>query len=141
MSSFRGIAALGILLVPLFIVGIAYAAIPRTLIATAGRVSDGDTIIALFENGTKLRLRLLGIDAPEIPHGNNPGQPFGEEARDWFDFTMRSGVRSWSSVDLSFRKVRGTKSSSSFGSMNARLTPLDHHRVGIGPPGEIGRDT
>ena len=48
----------------------------RTLVATVERVSDGDTIIALTSEGTKLRIRLLGIDAPEVPHGKKPGQPF-----------------------------------------------------------------
>ena len=119
----------------------AHAATPRTLVAKVERVSDGDTITAITNNQTKLRLRLLGIDAPEISHRKNPAQPFGKEARDWFDFTMRTGVRSWSSVDLSFRKVRVTKSRSSVGSMNARTTPLDNHRVRIGPPGEKGRET
>jgi endonuclease YncB( thermonuclease family) len=49
------------------------------------RVSDGDTITAVTNNQTKLRLRLIGIDAPEVPHGKKPGQPYGEEARDYLD--------------------------------------------------------
>ena len=57
----------------------------RSFVATVNRVSDGDTIIAMTADGTKLRVRLLGIDAPEIPHGNKPGQPYGEEARDYLD--------------------------------------------------------
>ena len=61
------------------------AAIPRTLAATVERVSDGDTITALTSEGTKLRIRLLGVDAPEVPHGSKPGQPYGEEARDYLD--------------------------------------------------------
>ena len=67
-----------LLLLPLF----THATPPRTLTAKVERVSDGDTITALTSEGTKLRLRLLGIDAPEVPHGKKPGQPFGEEARD-----------------------------------------------------------
>lgn len=58
---------------------------PRAVTATVERVSDGDSVTAHTSNGTKLRLRLLGIDAPEIPHGKKPGQPFGEEARDYLD--------------------------------------------------------
>ena len=42
-------------------------------------VSDGDTVTAISANSTRLRIRVLGIDAPEIPHGSKPGQPFGEE--------------------------------------------------------------
>ncbi len=63
----------------------AHAATPRTLVAKVERVSDGDTVTAVTSNQTKLRLRLLGIDAPEIPHGNKPGQPYGEESRDYLD--------------------------------------------------------
>ncbi len=57
----------------------------RTVLATVERVSDGDTVVAVTGNGTKLRLRLLGIDAPEVPHSDKPGQPYGEEARDYLD--------------------------------------------------------
>ncbi len=63
----------------------AHAASPRTLVAKVERVSDGDTVTAISSNQTKLRIRLLGIDAPEVPHGDKPGQPFGEEARDYLD--------------------------------------------------------
>ncbi len=63
----------------------AHAATPRTLFAKVECVSDGDTITAITSNQTKLRLRLFGIDAPEVPHGDKPGQPFGEEARDYLD--------------------------------------------------------
>jgi micrococcal nuclease len=49
------------------------------------RVSDGDTLTPFTSEGTNLRIRLMGIDAPEIPHGDKPGQPFGEEARDYLD--------------------------------------------------------
>jgi len=63
----------------------AFAASPRSLVATVQHVADGDPITALVENGTRLRLRLLGIDAPEIAHGWKPGQPYGEEAHDYLD--------------------------------------------------------
>ncbi len=63
----------------------ALAIAPRTLVAKIERVSDGDTVTAVTSNQTKLRLRLLGTDAPEVPHGDKPGQPFGEEARDYLD--------------------------------------------------------
>ena len=57
------------------------AAPPRSLLATVERVADGDTLIATSENSTRLRIRLLGIDAPEIPHRGKPGQTYGVEAR------------------------------------------------------------
>ncbi|HSC67647.1 MAG TPA: thermonuclease family protein [Cellvibrio sp.] len=41
------------------------------------RVSDGDTL--KLEDGRSVRV--LGINAPEIAHGNKPGQPLGRESR------------------------------------------------------------
>jgi endonuclease YncB( thermonuclease family) len=52
----------------------------RTVEATVTHVADGDTLTAETKSGTKLRIRLAGIDAPEIPHGTQPGQPYGHEA-------------------------------------------------------------
>jgi endonuclease YncB( thermonuclease family) len=60
----------------------------RILLTEVERITDGDTIVATISNQTKLRLRLLGIDAPEVPHGKKPGQPFGEEARDYLDHVI-----------------------------------------------------
>ena len=64
----------------------AHAAI-RTVTGTVTKVSDGDTIHVRTPEGTKLRVRLYGIDAPETPkinaHSgqvNKPGQPYGEES-------------------------------------------------------------
>jgi micrococcal nuclease len=65
------------------LLNLAHAATPRTLVAKVERVSDGDTIVAIAENGTKLRIRLLGIDAPEVAHSPKPGQPYGKEAHDY----------------------------------------------------------
>ena len=71
----------------LIICGISFAKEPiRTLDATVERVSDGDTIIAFDEHGTKLRIRLYGLDAPETAKYDlfgglkKPGQPLGEDA-------------------------------------------------------------
>jgi endonuclease YncB( thermonuclease family) len=44
------------------------------------KVSDGDTIRGETPEKTKLKIRLYGIDAPEIAHGNMPGQPMGNES-------------------------------------------------------------
>lgn len=41
------------------------------------RVSDGDTL--KLQDGRSVRV--LGINAPEITHGQNMGQPFGRESR------------------------------------------------------------
>jgi len=46
------------------------------------RVVDGDTL--LLDNG--VRVRLLGVNTPEIPHDDKPAEPLGYEAA---DFTRR----------------------------------------------------
>ena len=61
------------------------AGTPRTLVARVERVTDGDSVIAVTDNHTKLRIRLLGIDAPELSHNGRPGQPYADEARDYLD--------------------------------------------------------
>lgn len=49
------------------------------------KVFDGDT----FETATGQRIRLLGVDSPEVQHGDKPGQEHGEEARVWLDSTCQ----------------------------------------------------
>jgi micrococcal nuclease len=44
------------------------------------RVIDGDTFTALV-GGTAERVRVIGIDTPEIAHGGAPGACYGQEAR------------------------------------------------------------
>jgi micrococcal nuclease len=53
----------------------------RTEEGTVTHVADGDTITVITPNQTKLRIRMVGIDAPETPKGTKfPGQPYGKEA-------------------------------------------------------------
>jgi endonuclease YncB( thermonuclease family) len=59
----------------------AYAETLHTLLAIVERGRAGDRVVATATNGTKLRILLLGFDAPEIAHGTRPGQPFREDAR------------------------------------------------------------
>lgn len=67
---------------------LAYAkGIIRTVEGTVVKVSDGDTIGVEEAKGTKLKIRLYGIDAPETEkkskktgHISKLGQPYGEEA-------------------------------------------------------------
>ncbi len=68
------------------------ASTPRTLVAKVERVSDGDTVIAITSNQTKLRLRLPGIDAPEVPHGDKPGQPYEVVMAQAFEFEVLLNV-------------------------------------------------
>ena len=89
MRTRRFVLTVFAIIVSLFLVGSIHAAAPRSVVARVERVSDGDTVIAMTADSTKLRIRLLGIDAPEISHENKPGQPFGEEARDYLDHLIR----------------------------------------------------
>jgi endonuclease YncB( thermonuclease family) len=50
------------------------------------KVIDGDTI-EVFSNGVNERVRLLGVDSPEVHHPQKGEEPFGREAA---DFTRRS---------------------------------------------------
>lgn len=52
----------------------------RVIEGTVTRVSDGDTIQVTDHLGTKVKVRLYGIDAPETAKGSTLGQPFGEES-------------------------------------------------------------
>jgi len=49
-------------------------------------------VIARTDNGIKLCIRLLGIDAPEVPNGGKRGQPYGEGARDYLDHLIGGKV-------------------------------------------------
>jgi endonuclease YncB( thermonuclease family) len=60
-----------------------YAAPIRIVTATITRITDGDTVQAVTPEGTKLKVRLYGIDAPETPKGKIPGGPFGNDSRDY----------------------------------------------------------
>jgi micrococcal nuclease len=59
----------------------------RIIEGVVAKVSDGDTVQVQDPLGTKVKVRLYGIDAPETEKRNRktgriskPGQPFGEEA-------------------------------------------------------------
>jgi endonuclease YncB( thermonuclease family) len=73
---------IAILLILLFIASSAYPSIAdiRTVEGFVQKTSDGDTMTLITRDRTKLRVRLYGIDAPEVRHEKKAGQPFGEEA-------------------------------------------------------------
>ena len=66
----------------------AYAKEPvRVIEGMVTKVSDGDTIQVTDSLGTKVKVRMYGVDAPETEKSNKktgkvskPGQPYGEEA-------------------------------------------------------------
>ena len=51
----------------------------ETQTALVTDITDGDTIHVVID-GQEFRVRYIGIDAPEIAHDNNPGEPLGQEA-------------------------------------------------------------
>lgn len=53
-------------------------------------VIDGDTII-VDDGGEEQKVRFLGIDTPEISHGDEAGEPCGEEARDMTEELTAAG--------------------------------------------------
>ena len=54
-------------------------------VAKVVQVVDGTSVVAEARGGTKLRVRLLGIEAPQLAQGKKPAQPFAQEARDYLD--------------------------------------------------------
>lgn len=60
---------------------------PAQWTVTVTEVVDGDTMDVRFENGTEERVRLLGVDTPEVYGGNHPeefeGVPDTEAGAAW----------------------------------------------------------
>ena len=67
----------------IFLASASQAAPLRTVTATITKITDGDTVQAVTPEGTKLKVRLYGIDAPETAKGKIPGEPFGNTSRDY----------------------------------------------------------
>lgn len=65
----------------IFLASASQAAPLRTVTATITKITDGDTVQAVTPEGTKLKVRLYGIDAPETAKGKIPGEPYGNDAR------------------------------------------------------------
>jgi endonuclease YncB( thermonuclease family) len=53
----------------------------RTVEGVVRAVYDGDTILLVTRESSRLKIRLYGIDAPETAKPDKPGQPFGEDAK------------------------------------------------------------
>jgi len=61
-------------------------------LARVERVGDGDTIVVRLASGKQERVRLLGIDAPELHHPARPEEYYAAEARDYVDQRIGGGV-------------------------------------------------
>ena len=58
----------------------------QTFVANPERVSDGDTVV--YPAGI---CRLIGVDAPEIPHPGKLGQPMGQQATEALRGELQTG--------------------------------------------------
>lgn len=75
------IAYLSLLLVLFLPINVSANKIIRSVEGTVVKISDGDTVKVETKEHTILKIRLYGLDSPEVSHGRNPAQPFGKEAR------------------------------------------------------------
>ena len=60
-----------------------FARVQRSIDGIVESVYDGDTLQVITPEGTKLRVRLAWIDAPETAKPQIPGQPYGREAAEY----------------------------------------------------------
>lgn len=59
------------------------ASVDGRVSATVERTVDGDTFIAILEDGSRERVRMLLLDTPETKKEGTPVQPFGPEASEY----------------------------------------------------------
>lgn len=101
----------------------------RVVEGTVTRVADGDTLTIQDDNGTKLKIRLYGIDAPESEKVSKtgkvmkPGQPGGKEAHQVLvgkvmgkrvevaimgsgNYKRLAGIVYWEGLDINLEMVR-----------------------------------
>jgi endonuclease YncB( thermonuclease family) len=65
----------------LFLLIVADAHAGRIIAGMVRAVYDGDTVLLVTREDSRLKVRLYGIDAPETTKPDSPGQPFGEIAQ------------------------------------------------------------
>jgi endonuclease YncB( thermonuclease family) len=53
----------------------------RIIAGTVRAVYDGDTLLLVTQDASRVKARLYGVDAPETAKPDQPGQPFGEASR------------------------------------------------------------
>ena len=60
--------------------------------ATVQHVVDGDTVYLMLD-GKRTKVRLLNVDAPEIPHPDRPGECFGPQAAEFLAEKLPKGSK------------------------------------------------
>ena len=81
----------GIIVVVVFLLTISANSLAGQFKVT--RVTDGDTV-KIADNGVKMKIRLVGIDAPETSKKKNqPGQPFSKKSTSYLaDLVLNKSV-------------------------------------------------
>ena len=67
----------------IFLVGASISTRAEEFTGTVNRVADGDTVTVVVKNGDKIKIRLVGIDAPE------KDQPHGQVSKNYLEETIQ----------------------------------------------------
>ena len=70
------------------------------------RIVDGDTIYVRFSSGLEEKVRLIGVDAPEINHPTKGKEPFGVESAE-YAYDMLDNIVAWLEFDEGERDQYG----------------------------------
>lgn len=100
-------------------------------------VIDGDTVDVVDASGARLRLRLVNVNAPEVPRNGAPGQCLGEQAATWVRERLPVGAPvtiATYGLDRYGRTVADLRTAS-LGSVSVAVTA-----AGLAAPMVVGRD-
>ena len=70
------------------------------------RIVDGDTIYVRFSSGLEEKVRLIGVDAPEINHPTKGEEPFGIESAE-YAYNLLDNIVAWAEFDEGERDQYG----------------------------------
>jgi micrococcal nuclease len=70
------------------------------------RIVDGDTIYVRFGSGSEEKVRLIGVDAPEINHPTKGEEPYGAESAE-YAYNMLDNIVAWLEFDEGERDQYG----------------------------------
>ncbi len=70
------------------------------------RIVDGDTIYVRFSSGLEEKVRLIGVNAPEINHPTKGEEPFGVESAE-YTYNMLDNMIVWLEFDEGERDQYG----------------------------------
>ena len=70
------------------------------------RIVDGDTVYVRFSNGLEEKVRLIGVDAPEINHPTKGEEHFGVESAE-YAYNLLNNIVAWLEFDEGERDQYG----------------------------------